>query len=96
MPVLDRCGASAFAVSNINEAIKIRELGVKKPLLILGYTPEDMAKAVSYLSKIPDITVQVEANRINLGKTYSQPYLQSSFNTLLTRQEKDEIKHNKK
>lgn len=42
------------------------------------------------------ITVQVEANRINLGKTYSQPYLQSSFNTLLTRQEKDEIKQGDK
>lgn len=47
VPVLDSCGASAFAVSNINEAIKVRELGVKKPLLILGYTPEDMAKTLA-------------------------------------------------
>ena len=43
-PVLDRCGADAFAVSNISEALKLREYGIKKPVLILGYTPVEAAK----------------------------------------------------
>ena len=41
-PILEQNGADWFAVSNINEAIALRETGVKKPILILGYTPVDM------------------------------------------------------
>ena len=43
-PVLDKNGADWFAVSNINEAITLREIGIKKPILILGYTPVDMVR----------------------------------------------------
>lgn len=32
----DACG---FAVSNINEAIKLRKFGIKKDILVLGFTP---------------------------------------------------------
>ena len=42
-PVLERRGADAFAVSNIEEAITLRGCGVTKPILILGYTPISMA-----------------------------------------------------
>ena len=42
-PVLDKCGADAFAVSNISEALALREYGIKKPVLILGYTPVEAA-----------------------------------------------------
>lgn len=42
------------------------------------------------------ITVTVEANKIPLKKVYSQPYLQSSFNTILTRFEKDAVKYGEK
>ena len=38
-PVLEQCGADAFAVSNIEEALELREIGIAKPILILGYTP---------------------------------------------------------
>ncbi len=38
-PVLEKAGADFFAVSNIEEAIELRELGITKPVLILGYTP---------------------------------------------------------
>lgn len=45
---LDKCGAKSFAVSNIQEAEQLRQAGIKKPVLILGYTPEiyaaDLAK----------------------------------------------------
>lgn len=35
----EELGASYFAVSNINEAIKLRDGGISTPILILGYTP---------------------------------------------------------
>ena len=38
-PVLEEMGADCFAVSNIEEAIDLRKYGIKKPILILGYTP---------------------------------------------------------
>lgn len=42
------------------------------------------------------VTVVVEANRIPLEKVYSQPYLQSNFNKLLGKYEKDNIKQGDK
>lgn len=47
VPVLDSLGADAFAVSNIEEALTLRKQGIKKPLLILGYTPVGMVKVLS-------------------------------------------------
>ncbi len=38
-PVLQQNGADYFAVSNIEEAIALRNLKIEKPILILGYTP---------------------------------------------------------
>lgn len=44
-PILDQNGTDWFAVSNIEEAIDLRNIGIKKPILILGYTPiEDVNK----------------------------------------------------
>lgn len=39
----ERLGASRFAVSNLEEAMQLREHGITLPILILGYTPADMA-----------------------------------------------------
>lgn len=36
---LDRQGADWFAVSSISEAARLRDAGIEKPILILGYTP---------------------------------------------------------
>ena len=44
---LEKWGANYFAVSNIEEAIELREGGIKKPILILGYTPIDCVKELS-------------------------------------------------
>lgn len=46
-PILDQSGADWFAVSNINEAITLREIGIKKPILILGYTPVEMVRELN-------------------------------------------------
>ena len=42
-PVLDKCGVDAFAVSNLDEAIELRQIGITKEILILGYTPVCLA-----------------------------------------------------
>ncbi len=39
----ERLGADWFAVSNIEEAIQLRQNGIHRPILILGYTPASMA-----------------------------------------------------
>ncbi len=41
---LDKAGTDYFAVSNIEEAKELRSLGIKKPILILGYTPPEKAE----------------------------------------------------
>ena len=46
-PVLEKNGADYFAVSNIDEAITLRNIGIKRPILILGYTPVNMADVLS-------------------------------------------------
>lgn len=38
-PLLQKAGADYFAVSNLEEAIELREINITKPILILGYTP---------------------------------------------------------
>ena len=46
-PVLEKCGSDCFAVSNIDGAMQLREMGIKTDILILGYTPADMADTLS-------------------------------------------------
>lgn len=41
--VFEENGADWFAVSNIFEALELREGGIEKPILILGYTPPEAA-----------------------------------------------------
>ncbi len=44
---LEEAGADMFAVSNIEEAIQLRDTGIISPILILGYTPVECAKVLS-------------------------------------------------
>lgn len=43
----ERLGADWFAVSNIEEAMQLRDAGISRPILILGYTPADCAKTLA-------------------------------------------------
>ncbi len=43
----EKMGASRFAVSNIEEAMQLRENGITLPILILGFTPAFMAKTLA-------------------------------------------------
>ncbi len=38
-PALEKAGVDFFAVSNLGEALQLRDLKLKTPILILGYTP---------------------------------------------------------
>ncbi len=42
-----RLGADFFAVSNIDEALELREHGINEPVLILGYTPVSLAHTLA-------------------------------------------------
>lgn len=44
---LQTLGADWFAVSNIEEALQLRQFGIIKPILILGYTPAFLAKELA-------------------------------------------------
>ena len=41
--IFERCGADWFGVSNLEEAIALREAGISRPILILGTTPPEYA-----------------------------------------------------
>lgn len=43
----ERLGANRFAVSNIEEALQLRENGITAPILILGFTPASAAEALA-------------------------------------------------
>ena len=44
---LEKCNVDGFAVSNIEEALCVRNCGITKPILILGYTPSVMARELA-------------------------------------------------
>ena len=46
-PILQKAGADMFAVSNVDEALELRNCGIKKPILILGFTPIKYAKLLA-------------------------------------------------
>lgn len=46
-PLLETAGTAFFAVSNLDEALKLRDIGITKPILILGYTPAEYAGVLS-------------------------------------------------
>lgn len=46
----ERLGADWFAVSNLEEAQQLRRAGAKLPILILGYTPPEMAAELARLN----------------------------------------------
>ncbi|MBR2591216.1 MAG: alanine racemase [Clostridia bacterium] len=46
--IFSRKGCEWFAVSNLDEALQIREAGIDTPILILGITPVEMANVLAY------------------------------------------------
>ena len=46
--IFSKKGCEWFAVSNIDEALQLREAGIETPILILGFTPADMADVLAF------------------------------------------------
>ncbi len=46
-PCLEKAGVDFFAVSNISEALQLREMKLNTPILILGYTPVSAVKLLA-------------------------------------------------
>ena len=46
-PAALEAGADRLAVAAVNEAISLRQAGVRAPILLLGYTPPEMAETCS-------------------------------------------------
>ncbi len=73
-PILEKCGADFFGVSNIEEAIELREYGITKPILILGYTPSNLVDElikhdISQCVYSYDIAKELSLSAKALGKT---------------------------
>ncbi|MBR6736852.1 MAG: alanine racemase [Clostridia bacterium] len=63
---LEEIGCSDFAVSNLNEAVRLRRGGVKGNVLILGYTPINAIKTVKKYNLIQTIISADYLNKILL------------------------------
>ena len=44
--LLSEAGADMFAVSNIEEALQLKQQGITTPIVILGYTPPECASVL--------------------------------------------------
>ena len=56
---LSEQGCHLFAVSNIDEAVGLRNAGIKGEILILGYTSPKYAKTLSYLDLTQTIVSEI-------------------------------------
>ncbi|MGB8452301.1 MAG: alanine racemase [Anaerocolumna sp.] len=53
--VLDQIGVDAFGIAILEEGIELRQAGINKPLLILGYTPKEQFKELVRYDITPTI-----------------------------------------
>lgn len=66
----DTLGVRSYAVSNIDEAIRLREMGITGDILILGYTsPDDADELVKFdiIQTITDLTYAKELDKAAKG-----------------------------
>lgn len=62
---IDKIGDSIFGVSNLDEAIKLRESGINGEILILGYTPIDQIDYINKYKIIQTVYNLDYANQLN-------------------------------
>ena len=62
-PAALEAGADRLAVAAVNEAICLRQAGVRAPILLLGYTPPELAETLL----VYDLAVSVYETRAALG-----------------------------
>lgn len=62
---LQEAGADWFGVSNLQEAIQLREAGITRPILILSYTPPEEAARLSHYDITQTVISREYAYRLN-------------------------------
>lgn len=62
---LQAAGADWFGVSNLQEAIQLREEGITRPILILSYTPPEEAARLSRYNITQTVISREYAHRLN-------------------------------
>ena len=62
---LQEHGAAAFAVACVQEAIELREAGITKPILILGWTPAEYASELSGFTLTQSVMSEEYAEELN-------------------------------
>jgi alanine racemase len=66
-------GAEGFAVSNINEAIKLRKYGITKQILVMGFTP------VEYINQMYAFNITQAVYDKNYAESLSKTASQNNF-----------------
>ena len=69
---LQHAGADWFGVSNLDEAIRLRESGIEKPVLILSYTPPEEAKRLSRYGITQTVVSAEHAHRLQRAAEQEQ------------------------
>ncbi len=62
---LDQIGVDAFGIAILEEGIELRRAGIKKPLLILGYTPKEQFKELVRFDITPTIFESCTAEELS-------------------------------
>ncbi len=66
--LLNKLGVTLFAVSNIDEAILLRECGIKGEILIIGYTPVELASELMKYDITQTLVSEEYAEKLLTGK----------------------------
>lgn len=69
----EKNGAEGFAVSNINEAIKLRKFGISKDILVLGFTP------IKYINQLYAFNITQAVYCLDYAKQLSVAAAENSF-----------------
>ena len=63
--VLEECGADQFAVACLSEGIALREAGISRPILVLGYTEPEAAEELIEYNLMQSIFDEAYAEALN-------------------------------
>lgn len=84
-PALENHGVKWFAVSNIEEAIRLRDEGIKGEILILGYTPCECAERLIEYNIIQTVTELKYAEKLNASAKSGAVRVHIAIDTGMTR-----------
>ncbi len=79
---LQACGCKNFAVSNLEEAIRLRQAGIAGQILILGYTPTDCAKELAAYDITQTLLSEEYAQRLAGKRIKAQFALDTGMNRI--------------